>query len=182
METLLKFYASRWALLFSLIAMIACSLGFNELQMRLGADIIDILRGGYDADTVQERFLIYGEAGRPHYARATLSLDVFYPLAYSTFFACLIVMGAVSPRARYLVIIPIAVAFLDLGENIRIYMLLANFPYISDAQIACASTFTVEKWWTVVLLLVVAFGQLFVRLPMLTIGQLRRWGVVLIDP
>ena len=58
-----------------------------------GADIIDVLRGGYDADTVQERFLIYGEAGRILYARANLSLDVFYPLAYSTFFACLIVMG-----------------------------------------------------------------------------------------
>ena len=174
MEPLLKFYASRWALLFSLIAMIACSLGFNELQMRLGADIIDVLRGGYDADTVQERFLIYGEAGRALYARSTLSLDVFYPFAYSTFFACLIVMGAVSPRARYLVIIPIAVALLDLGENISIYMLLTNFPDISDAQIARASTLTVAKWWAVVLMLVVAFGQLFVRLTMLTIGQLRR--------
>jgi hypothetical protein len=174
LEPLLKFYASRWALLFSLIAMIACSLGFNELQMRLGADIIDVLRGGYDADTVQERFLIYGEAGRALYARATLSLDVFYPLAYSTFFACLIVMGAVSPHARYLVIIPIVVALLDLGENISIYMLLTNFPDISDAQIARASTLTVAKWWAVVLMLVVAFGQLFVRLTMLTIGQSRR--------
>ena len=174
MEPLLKFYASRWALLFSLIAMIACSLGFNELQMRLGADIIDVLRGGYDAVTVQERFLIYGEAGRALYARANLSLDVFYPLAYSTFFACLIVMGAVGPRARYLVIIPIAVALLDLGENISIYMLLTNFPDISDAQIARASTLTVAKWWAVMLMLVVAFGQIFVRLTMLTIGQLRR--------
>ena len=173
MEQLLKFYASRWALLFSLIAMIACSLGFNELQMRLGADIIDVLRGGYDADTVQERFLIYGEAGRALYARATLSLDVFYPFAYSTFFACLTVMGAGSPRARYLVIIPIAVALLDLGENISIYMMLTNFPDIKDAQISSASTLTVAKWWGVVLLLVVVFGQLFVRLTRLIIGQLR---------
>ena len=90
--------------------MVACGLGFSELQMRLGADIIDVLRGGYDADMVQERFLIYGEAGRALYARAALSLDVVYPLAYSTFFACLIVMGAVSSRARYLVIVPIVVA------------------------------------------------------------------------
>ena len=86
MGLLLKFYTSRWALLFSLIAMVACGLGFSELQMRLGADIIDVLRGGYDADMVQERFLIYGESGRTLYARATLSLDVVYPLAYSTFF------------------------------------------------------------------------------------------------
>ena len=121
MELLLKFYTSRWALLFSLIAMVACGLGFSELQMRLGDDIIDVLRGGYDADMVQERFLIYGEAGRALYARAALSLDVVYPLAYSTFFACLIVMGAVSSRARYLVIVPIVVALLDLGENISIY-------------------------------------------------------------
>jgi len=101
LELLLKFYTSRWALLFSLIAMVACGLGFSELQMRLGADIIDVLRGGYDADMVQERFLIYGEAGRALYARAALTLDAVYPVAYSTFFACLIVMGAVSPRARY---------------------------------------------------------------------------------
>ena len=174
MEPLLKFYASRWSLLFSLIAIIACSLGFNELQMRLGADIIDILRGGYDADTVQERFLIYGEAWRALYARATLSLDVFYPLAYSTFFACLIVMGAVSPRARYLVILPIVVALLDLSENVSIYFLLTNFPDITDAQIAHASTLTVAKWWMVVLMLFVAFGQLLVRLTMLALGQLRR--------
>lgn len=174
MEPLLKFYASRWALLFSLIAMIACGLGFSELQMRLGADIIDVLRGGYDADMVQERFLIYGEAGRALYARAALTLDAVYPVAYSTFFACLIVMWAVSPRARYLVIVPIVVALLDLGENISIYMLLTNFPDISDAQIARASALTVAKWWMVVLMLLVAFGQLFVRLTMLTLGQLRR--------
>ena len=174
MELLLKFYTSRWALLFSLIAMVACGLGFSELQMRLGADIIDVLFRGYDADVVQERFLIYGEAGRALYARAALSLDVVYPLAYSTFFACLIVMGAVSSRARYLVIVPIVVALLDLGENISIYLLLTNFPDITDAQIARASTLTVAKWWMVVLMLLVAFGQLFVRLTMLALGQLRR--------
>ena len=174
MELLLKFYTSRWTLLFSLIAMVACGLGFSELQMRLGDDIIDVLPDGYDADMVQERFLIYGEAGRALYARAALSLDVVYPLAYSTFFACLIVMGAVSPRARYLVIVPIVVALLDLGENISIYMLLTNFPDISDAQIARASALTVAKWWMVVLMLLVAFGQLFVRLTMLALGQLRR--------
>ena len=174
MELLLKFYTSRWALLFSLIVMVACGLGFSELQMRLGADIIDVLRGGYDADMVQERFLIYGEAGRALYARAALSLDVVYPLAYSTFFACLIVMGAVSSRARYLVIVPIVAALLDLGENIGIYLLLTNFPDITDPQIARASTLTVAKWWMVVLMLLVAFGQLFVRLIMLALGHLRR--------
>ena len=174
MELLLKFYTSRWALLFSLIAMVACGLGFIELQMRLGADIIDVLRGGYDADMVQEKFLIYGETGRTLYARAALSLDLVYPLAYSTFFACLIVMGAVSSRARYLVILPMVVALLDLGENISIYLLLTNFPDITDAQIARASALTVAKWWMVVLMLLVAFGQLFVRLIMLALGQLRR--------
>ena len=154
--------------------MVACGLGFSELQMRLGADIIDVLRGGYDADMVQERFLIYGEAGRSLYARAALSLDVVYPLAYSTFFACLIIMGAVSSRAKYLVIVPILVALLDLGENISIYFLLTNFPDITNAQIARSSTLTVAKWWMAVLMLLVAFGQLFVRLTMLALGQLRR--------
>ena len=174
MGLLLEFFSSRWALLYSLIAIVACGLGFNELQMRLGADIIDVLRGGYDADMVQERFLIYGELGRALYARAVLSLDVVYPLAYSTFFACLIVMGAVSSRARYLFIVPIVVALLDLGENVSIYLLLTNFPDITDAQIARASTLTVAKWWMVALMLLVAFGQLFVRLTMLAFGQLRR--------
>ena len=174
MGLLLKIYTSRWALLFSLIAMVACGLGFSELQMRLGADIIDVLFRGYDADVVQERFLIYGEAGRALYARAALSLDVVYPLAYSTFFACLIVMGAVSLRARYLVIVPIVVALLDLGENISIYLLLTNFPDMTEAQIARASALTVAKWWMVVLMLLVAFGQLFMRLIMLALRQLRR--------
>ena len=174
MEPLLKFYASRWALLFSLITMIACGLAFSELQMRLGDDIIDVLHSGYDADMVQERFLIYGEEGRSLYARAALSLDVVYPLAYSTFFACLIVMGAVSSRARYLVIVPIVVALLDMGENISIYLLLTNFPDMTEAQIARASALTVAKWWMVVLMLLVAFGQLFMRLTMLALRQLRR--------
>ncbi len=174
MELLIKFYTSRWALLFSLIAMVACGLGFSELHMRLGASIIDVMRGGYDADTLQERFLIYGEAGRALYACAALSLDVVYPLAYSTFFACLIVMGAVNSRARYLVILPIVVALVDVGENISIYLLLTNFPDITAAQIARASSLTVVKWWMVVLMLLVAFGQLFVRLTMLTYGQMRR--------
>ena len=83
-------------------------------------------------------------------------------------------MGAVSPRAKYLVILPIIVGLLDLGENISIYMLLTNFPDIADAQIGRASTLTVAKWWMVLLMLLVAFGQLFVRLTMLAIGQLRR--------
>ena len=174
MELLLKFYTSRWALLFSLIAMVACGLGFSELQMRLGADIIDVLRGGYDADMVQERFLIYGEAGRALYARAALSLDVVYPLAYSTFFACLIVMGGVSSRARYLVIVPIVVALLDLGENISIYLLLTNFPDITDAQILRASTLTMAKWAAVGLMMFLAFGQLFMRLILLAVEHLRR--------
>ena len=174
MGPLLKFYMSRWALLFSLIAMVACGLGFNELQMRLGAEIIDVLRGGYDADMVRERFLIYGEPGRALYARAALSLDMIFPLAYSTFFACLIVIGAVSSGARYLVIVPIVVALLDLGENVSIYLLLTNFPGVTDAQIARASTLTVAKWWMVVLMLLVVFGQLFVRLTILAFGQLRR--------
>ena len=174
MGLLLEFFSSRWALLYSLIAIVACGLGFNELQMRLGADIIDVLRGGYDADMVQERFLIYGESGRALYARAALSLDVVYPLAYSTFFACLIVIGAVSSGARYLVIVPIVVALLDLGENVSIYLLLTNFPGVTDAQIARASTLTVAKWWMVVLMLLVVFGQLFVRLTILAFGQLRR--------
>ena len=65
-------------------------------------------------------------------------------------------------------------ALLDLGENISIYMLLTNFPDISDAQIARASTLTVAKWWAVVLMLVTAFVRLFVRLTLLTIGQLGR--------
>jgi hypothetical protein len=172
--TLFKFYASRWALLFSLIAMIACTLGFNELQMRLGGDIIDSLFIGYDADTVQERFLIYGEVGRATYARAALTLDVIYPLAYSTFFSCLLVLGAVSPRARYLVIVPIAAALLDLGENISIYVLLTNFPDITDAQILRASTLTMAKWAAVGLMMFLAFGQLFMRLILLAVEHLRR--------
>lgn len=97
-----------------------------------------------------------------------------YPLAYSTFSACLIGMGEVSSRARYLFIVPMVAALLDLGETVSIYLLLTNFPDITDAQIVRASTLTVAKWWMVVLMLLVAFGQFFVRLTMLPFGQLRR--------
>ena len=65
-------------------------------------------------------------------------------------------------------------AVLHLGENVSLYLLLTDFPDITDAQIARASTLTVLKWWMVVLMLLVAFGQLFVRLTMLAFGQLRR--------
>ena len=82
-------------------------------------------------------------------------------------------MGAVSSRARYLFIVPMVAALLDLGETVSI-LLLTNFPDITDAQIVRASTLTVAKWWMVVLMLLVAFGQFFVRLTMLPFGQLRR--------
>ena len=174
MEPLFKLYGSRWLLVFSLISMVVCSIGFNELQMRLGASIIDALLGGYDFQTVQERFLIYGEDGRALYARAALTLDIFYPVVYSTFFAGLIIMGAVSPGARYLVLVPLLTAFLDIGENVSIYLLLTNFPAITEAEVLRSSSLTIAKWWAVAFTLVIAFGQLALRLAMLTVARLRR--------
>ena len=58
-------------------------------------------------------------------------------------------MGAVSSRARYLVIVPIVVALLDLGENISIYLLLTNFPDITDARLRAPppSPWQNGGWW-----------------------------------
>ena len=120
-------------------------LGFQWLQARLGAPMLDMM-GPYQRDELVERMLLYGESGRVLHARFTLFLDMLFPLVYGGFFAGLISLA--SRHIRYGaggVFAVIAVMLVDWAENLQLLTLLWGFPDLSDAQIAAASATTQAK-------------------------------------
>ena len=69
----------------SFLGILICLMGFWFLEKELGAQILDVLPG-YDLALVEKNFLIYGEEGRVLYARASLTLDLLFPICYVVFF------------------------------------------------------------------------------------------------
>ena len=125
----------------------------------IGGEMLDV-RQGYCHGEVMEAMAQYGEAGRRAYIWASASLDTLFPIAACSLLAGLVFRLRPNERLGTLVLVPIAGAFFDFGENIQIMVMLAGYPDISATQVAAASTFTQLKWLAInaSFLLVIALG------------------------
>ncbi|MGC9491140.1 hypothetical protein ACP45A_00435, partial [Vibrio genomosp. F10] len=96
-----------------------------------------------------------------------LTLDILYPLLFALcYFALLqwlISVGELSNRFwLYLSIIPIFVCVFDYAENICIWLLIQDYPTITESLVVTSSTFTLAKSvstmiYFIGLILVIAF-------------------------
>jgi len=131
-------------LLISLAGMLLCLVFFGALERTLGAGILDLMPS-YSMNEVQARFEIYGADGRRLYALASVSLDLLFPISYSCFFIGIIIRLVESNILKWLVVIPMMLASVDLLENIQFCIMLNQFPDLSESQIYLASLTTMIK-------------------------------------
>ncbi len=114
-----------------------------------GHKILD-LQPAFSADGVYQRLSSFGEAGRDAYLRMMLSMDVLFPLAFTTFltFLALYAIGKVRPRrtVRFLLLLlPFGYLFADLVENVSIAWLIQNYPTRHDGLASALGYVTVFK-------------------------------------
>ena len=122
----------RVSLFCSLLAVIICLLGFQWLKSQLGGLMLDELQG-YDRDDVNTQMLLYGETGRS--------------LRWGLFFLAATLANEIAWRAlsdddwvsfRVLIMVPATGLFM-----------MAQFPNVTDGQIALASATTMGKFWAI---------------------------------
>jgi len=106
------------------------------------------LRFGYSIELVYSTFDALGDAGRRRYMIGILSVDLLYPLVYSSLFAVWLTL--LLPRdtsvTRVLRLLPFAILIADLLENTSIAIMLAQYPERMEFLARAASIFTASKW------------------------------------
>ena len=160
MQKIYSFCARAWVMAVALLAVVACNVGFFQLFEALGIDILDV-SFGYDRALVEQRMTAYGADGRMLYARAALSLDMVYPLAYAILYCGILTRLASRKTLPDFVslapFLPLAMALVDVAENLQIFRLLLGYPHLSDNAITAASATTQGKWVLATLMLTAFF-------------------------
>ena len=162
LDSTAAYLTQRNHMLAGLLAFIACMLGFQWLQLHLGAPMLDMM-AAYERDQLTERMLIYGDEGRLLHARFTLWLDMVFPFVYGAFFAGLM---HVAHRGAFVtggVLAIVALMLVDWLENLQLLALLWGFPDLSDAQISAASATTQGKTAAVQFVLLWLLGGFLLR-------------------
>ncbi len=111
-----------------------------------GVESLDVRMDGYDHAEVMAALQGYGAEGRARYIWISLILDTIFPIAYCSFYAGLIYRFAPMERLKLLAYLPLFGGIFDLGENLQIVTMLAQFPDISVAQAEWANRFTLTKF------------------------------------
>jgi len=103
------------------------------------------LRFGYDLQTVQMLFESYGQQGRPMVIK-NLILDTLMPLflALATILFISLALRK-SALVTFLVLIPAGFFFLDILENVLLFILITNFPPVDPNLVRLASAITQPK-------------------------------------
>src|SRR5829696_6223373 len=105
------------ALLFALLFLM---MGVFELRSKtLGYEnkTLDGRWRGYSPEDARKLFADLGPDGRQLYASTERTLDVGFPLTYGLLFASLLILLYGQQGAKYLVLVPLAAAVMDLAEN-----------------------------------------------------------------
>lgn len=140
---------SRPRLLFALIAAYLFVLFILFPAFAGSQNVVPLdLRFHYDLATVRSVFDALGMEGRDQYRVGAMTLDVLYPLVYSSTFAVWLAL-LVRARTRFAcatMLLPFAVLLFDLLENACIVMLLAQYPDLSGTLVAVAAWLTSLKW------------------------------------
>ncbi len=149
-------YLTRWPVLLVLAGlMVALLLLFGWLQQRLGIAMLDALPR-YDVGEYIGHMVVYSDNQAIElYRRSIFSLDLAFPIVYTLLYVGLILRLADQEWMKLLIVLPLAVFALDLVENVRVFMLLQEWPRISPQLVADASQATEAKWGVSYAMLVV---------------------------
>ncbi len=142
-----------WATMVSSVVLLVVA--FPALP--IGGEMLDV-RGGYTYPEALAALEGYGESGRRAYAWASATLDTLFPVLYASFLAGLVYRFRPAERWWRLAYLPLAVALIDLGENVQIVLMLTRYPGISTGQVAAASLFTSLKGVAFLLCLALAIS------------------------
>lgn len=107
----------------------------------------------------------YGPTGRAQYVRTTALLDFVFPVIYGLLLGLLAARGLArafpgKPRMGWLALLPLAALLFDWLENGSVLALLLTYPQRLDGLAAAAGVFTLLKWITFVLSVLIAAGSL----------------------
>lgn len=104
------------------------------------------LKFGYDKEEAFQVLDNMGPETLPIYRFGLIVTDMIYPVFYAGFLSILMLRTWDSKR---LVLLPVLILLLDVGENLSILKLVDTFPAISDTDTQRASFFSVGKWTVV---------------------------------
>ena len=96
----------------------------------------------YDYKTAKQFIAYLGDDLKAFYLHVQLPLDFVYPLAYTTFFVLLI--NTLTQKKSKLIVLPLALAVCDYGENIGIILMLTAAE-LNPTTVAIANVFTMVK-------------------------------------
>jgi hypothetical protein len=132
----------------------------NELAQKT-VGIIDITLG-FNPQKTLEMVRDYGEAARAYYARTEMTLDVLYPIVYTSLF-CIVLTLLFRNKSykpfKYVNLVPFVVMVFDFLENISIVTLLKTFPNTSETVLFLCEIFKMGKWLSLgVMMIFVVYG------------------------
>ncbi|MGF1911791.1 hypothetical protein L4C38_20455 [Vibrio kasasachensis] len=120
------------------------------MQYSGGLPLFDMSPLGYTYQEALTLLSMLGEEGRSVYVSLQLTLDLFYPflfaLCYSALLQWLIGVGNLSSRFWLcLSFVPVFVCLFDYAENIGIWLMLTEYPVVSNSLVMASSAFTLAK-------------------------------------
>lgn len=112
----------------------------------------------------------YGPAGRAQYVRTTALLDFAFPVVYALLLGLVTARGLArafpgTQRIHWLVLLPCAALIFDWLENGSILALLFSYPQQLKGLAAAAGGFTLLKWISFALSVLIAAGSLLAARP-----------------
>jgi len=122
-------------------------------------------RLSYSPAAAYQALEVYGPAGRAQYARTTTLLDFIFPVVYTLLLSLLAARGLArafpsAPRMGWLALQPLAALLFDWLENGCVLALLLSYPRQLDGLAAAAGVFTLLKWISFTLAVLITAGSL----------------------
>ena len=143
LKSYLNFVSKTWILWATFISFNLITFGIFKILPNLEGLLID-LQFSYDRAEVLTILGNIGSEGRTTYLWANL-IDMIFPFFYGSFFAGFLYRFRTIEHLWSLALVPVLLAFVDIGENMQIRAMLSAYPNISETQAFVASLFTSTK-------------------------------------
>ena len=142
------------------------TIGFTLRQRELGLSNPGLDgRMWYTPEAASKFFQDIGKDGRQLYAATQLSLDVLFPLAYSSLMAVLLInLYAPAGGRTWTVLVPLLAALFDLAENVTVAGLALSYEGKEQPLARLAAVFTLTKTCL-----------LFLSLGLIAVGAWKAW-------
>ena len=140
-----------------------------------GLPLFDMSPLGYSYEDALALLNQLGEEGRNVYRSVQLVLDLFYPALFGFCYFCLfqwlLKQGRLYNRLWSTIsLLPILAGLTDYAENVSIWLMLTNYPSVSELLVSVSSFFTLVKSTSTM----VYFIGLIILLCLLATRKLRR--------